>query len=957
MCVGDERGRRVERSCHLAARFQGLIKTCFLVVVLSLAPGLLGPAVTTEAALSDLDQATLIDTLAREGMGELLEHLGQRPPGDAIAQKLLQIALLRVAYANPKAERPQQIAAFDRMADGMRDLIQEHPDHHQRPVWQTDLASMLMFDYLQALHSYAGEFYEFGVPTTDQRRAFESVVAQALESLVDADLRFFHLKADLPRQADHAAKRVETGLWDKMIKEYYETKTQFLLAHAAYFTTLLNDDHAYFKNLNNPRIPRQRKDPHQERDRLRALAIERLAPLVADETDPFRIRLPSACLAGRATVGQPKSLDLAIEKLDAVIRDDGDGVNGLLSQLAKSSALSQATQSDKARRLLAGLWDHPLVKQDLLLRLLVVDRTHLFELDHALAQPKEQRRAQIAKAYEVYEKLLSDPGLGQNTQGLRNYIYARWESMVQGVADLSNLPDAVLAAACELARLRGHALVQEAQQLEEGGNEQEAAERLAQAKPYLNQTARIGSQLLDRTDLTREVRSSAMFNVAMANYLLAETDTDQLLVATDMWTALAQQMPDQPIAEQAIATAVTVLRPLYTLQPRPPGPAQAYERAAAVLFDKFPTSAPADLERVHYAYYVLAPQGRNAEAARLLAKAPRGHTLYFEAQREMLVNLRKVFIASEKVADRSAARKDVLEHAQRVIRQAKALPADTDSQQLQDARKAHGTAQLILVDMALDEQNVDQALGLLDGFDKDFADEPDLVRQALSKGIVALAGAAQFGSLVNQAKQMMALFPNDAAAVIDGVLTDLTAQIDQLRAAAHRGQVQREVDSMLQRAKGLAEAAQMLAELLLDWAVRQNYTETDLVPFKLLLARSMILAGRAQPAVDILTPLLEKMPDDTDLIFAIAEAMFALGDEPSLIKAAEYYDRLIGGIGPPFPPVWWRAWLGRLQIMDRLNQAVADIPLRVRALELTDANLGGEPYKSQFKELQLKHAH
>ena len=42
--------------------------------------------------------------------------------------------------------------------------------------------------------------------------------------------------------------------------------------------------------------------------------------------------------------------------------------------------------------------------------------------------------------------------------------------------------------------------------------------------------------------------------------------------------------------------------------------------------------------------------------------------------------------------------------------------------------------------------------------------------------------------------------------------------------------------------------------------------------------------------------------------------------------------------------------------MDKLGQSVEDIPLRVRALELTDPNIGGEPYRSEFKRLQLKHA-
>ena len=235
-------------------------------------------------------------------------------------------------------------------------------------------------------------------------------------------------------------------------------------------------------------------------------------------------------------------------------------------------------------------------------------------------------------------------------------------------------------------------------------------------------------------------------------------------------------------------------------------------------------------------------------------------------------------------------------------------------------------------------------------------DQPDLVRQALSKDIVVLAQAGDFGPLVNRAKTMMKLFPDDAAAVIDGVLTDLTRQIDRLRIDAHLGKLEREKQAMLKQAKSLSQAAQMLAELLLDWAVRQDMLKADLVPFELLLAKATRLAGKAGHAVEMLKPLLAQNPDDTELIFNMAEALFAIGDEPSLIQAAEHYDKLIVGMGPPYPTTWWNAWLSRLKIMDKLNTSVADIPLRIRALELTDPNLGGEPYRSEFKRLQLKHA-
>ena len=106
----------------------------------------------------------------------------------------------------------------------MRKLIDDQNNHEQRPLWQTDLAEMLLLEKLAGLHQNAAEFCEFGVPTEDQKRAFSAVAAEAVELLTDAELRFFQLQNELPRESDHEAKRVATGLWDRMMNQYYGTR-------------------------------------------------------------------------------------------------------------------------------------------------------------------------------------------------------------------------------------------------------------------------------------------------------------------------------------------------------------------------------------------------------------------------------------------------------------------------------------------------------------------------------------------------------------------------------------------------------------------------------------------------------------------------------------------------------------------------------------------------------------
>jgi len=939
------------------SRWKQTIWIC-VALLLSLA---LPQALVHGAQVLQLDQGTLINTLAREGMSKLLDHLAKTDSGkDPVISKLIEIGQLRVRFNHANLAQKERTAAFQQLVVAKRSLIQTYPDHYQRPLWQTDLAETLLYDGLQNVYQFAGEYYEFGVLTEDQRHGFKLLVAEAFEHLVAAEIRLFHLKIELPRQEDHVAKRVETGWWDRMINEYDKTKTPLMLALSAYYTSLLPDDHDYFQNLKNPNIPRQEATPNEERSRLRALSIDRLASLNAAANDPFQVKRTAQCLAGRVMLHQ-KQYGEAIELLDQVIGGEQQDLNDLLAHLAKAVVLHQQNHIDDSQKILESLSEFPLVKANLLYRLLVVDQQHRLKLVAAKSRKvPEIRRAEIAKAYEPYELLMSSPVLNsQDREGLKNYIYARWESMIKPGVNLAGLPDSVLAAAGEIARKVGQALVFQAEKFEADGHDERVTQLLGEARPKLERAVTINKELLKRQALLPRVRATGMFNLAMSNYLLAQGDMGKLTIAAGQWTDLAQLMPEQPVSEQAITSAIAVLHQLHELTPRPAEVAKAYERTATILFERFSTIEAADNERVYYAFYVLDPRGEYTQAARLLSKIPRNHLLYFEAQREMLNSLKKVFDNAKKGPDRVAARKNVSENARRVIQEAQNEPEANDPQRFKDARQAHGWARLILADLAIIQNQIDQAQLLLDHFEDEFKDEPDLVRLAMAKGIVMLAQAGDLGQLVIRAKTMMTMFPDDAAAVIDEVLSDVTVRIDQLRTDAQQSQVKREKMHMVEQATSLAQAAQMLAELLLDWGVRQNLNQADLVPFKLRLAKAMRLAGRPEAAIAILEPLLEQNPNDMDLIFEMAETLFAIGvktgDRALLIRSAEYYDRLIGGIGQPFPLIWWRAWLGRLKIMDRLGESVTDIPLRVRALELVDVNLGGEPFKSEFKQLQVKH--
>ena len=73
--------------------------------------------------------------------------------------------------------------------------------------------------------------------------------AEAFEQLSEAERRWFELEGELPRRADHVAKRVTTGLWDRMMTGYAATRTPFYLAQAAVNLAEADEEHAYYAGL------------------------------------------------------------------------------------------------------------------------------------------------------------------------------------------------------------------------------------------------------------------------------------------------------------------------------------------------------------------------------------------------------------------------------------------------------------------------------------------------------------------------------------------------------------------------------------------------------------------------------------------------------------------------------------------------------------------------------------
>ncbi len=965
-----------DRTCSDPIRFafvcvhSRFIFFALFVVVLAATPCKLA------AQTQELDPATLVEALAREGMGELLLHLVEtEQPQDPVLARQIELAGLRLEYQrlvsqarlaasqNPQragALRNQANEAFERMAEASRRLIADYYDHDQRPIWQTDLAQDLLLDYLQGLHRSAALFAEFGITTETQQQALAEAGPKALVLLTEAKLRLFNLRGEVGRDPKRSSQLQSSGLFFRLFDEYDHRRTPYFMAQAAYLVARLPDDSPYFASLGeqaDPRIPNQQASPQSERARLLELADRELTKFTGELSDLTGVRDASVSLRARVLLARGRT-EQALKLLDELISGNDRGTAWLTARLARAAALHQMGKPETAIDELNRLRADPAVSGDLRYSLLVTDMSHRLMLAHARQLPPNKRDDAVAQSYQTYQQLMAGPLPGEQIKGLREFIYQRWEASLGDPERADTLPPLVRLAISQVLRRQGQRIIEQLDGLVERGPDLD---------PDLDDTAlreQAGSMLKRAIELTGTltgpdtepaIRSEAMFNQAMAMHWTAPKDPANRIKLTAILTDLADQMPAQPVAEDAISVSVLLLRELHQVLPTPLEVEEAYGRAAGVLFNKFPVSAAADSERLYYGYSVLQTAGRYRDAVQMFFSVPFDHDDYFQAQRQALISLGELYKQSEPTA-RPRVRRELSAVMKRVTAEAQQVQDSlVNPDRARSARRAAATAGLIRAELALSEGEFDAVLKELDGFERTYPDEDDLVSQALEYRIVALTDAGQHEVLAVEARQMLEDFPDQAASVIDSVLSQADLRIERLHAqAATADNVTRK--SLLDEASGQAKSAAVLSGLLLDWASTQSLDAEQLLPFEVIRAKTLRLSGQIDPAVDILSRLIQDHPQDAQVMLEYAQALYDRGDEDSLIEAVRWYDRLITGLGQPFPKEWWIAWMRRLQINDRLNEGTAEIPLRVRQLRMTDPDLGGPVTRQELQRLEYKYS-
>lgn len=1007
-----------------------------------------------------------IQGLREAGMSELLgrfvEQVEARGGLEPIAQRQLQIALHEFAASERfqraveqngvDPERAQALflesrAAYESLLEEQQLLIDENPQDERVPMWQTDLASMLLDTYLPTYFNNASWFYDYGVPTPEQAEAFERSVVQALELASDARFRIESLTSRLGSDGGALRTRLEEmNIFFDLRQEYGQRRTPYWFAHAAYYVAMLPDTHDYYRTVgNNPAIRNQAASAADERLRL----LESVEAVAAGnlQNDPG-VGLSVKLLGGRALVrmDDPDRVDEGVDDyLDPVITGASDSWQGFLASLAKARGREAVGELDTATEILEGMAKHTFVTQQLANgnaypRLIVADLLHRLLLKPADGARGADRLALLAEAYEKpYLPLVSNDPV--NFFG--PFLYRRWSEQVDPADDPASFPPMVRMGVGQMMTERGSVPSNELIYLAtnaplaniaipaERDQEQRRREALLQqARGDLATAERFNETLIDET-IDGPVRARGLMSLAFAKYYLAElakyyggADGDSIapyFEVAQLWAQIGIDLPDTEQAEQATGFAVTLLQQFDQLANTGPGGVtnaayrDAYRAAIDVMYRYWPTNDTAHALRVYTGFFVYELSGDLEKAIAVYEAMPQGHPDYFEARRQMVLAMQKVYdnVSDElrrkemtgAAEDTEVARQNLEQEVARLreeqermrrdllsVAELLMIDAEDEAEHGNDPRRrfsaatAQGGALIAIAAMESDGGDAEAALELLDGFEFDYNPtgplaglvqaqaDPEkakeqldgLIQSAQERRILALVAGGELDRIGDEARAMIGSYPDVAAGVVNGVLKRIEDQIRNYEQVRDKALLPVNREDAQQQITRLAGVATQLSELLVTWAKNQGYTGTRLLPFELGLARALLLANRPDDAVPLMDAWIEEFPNNFDVVMLAADCRIAAarktGDRSvdTISPALDLYYKIIlyyNSQPGEKPRRFWEAWLKALQTLDYVGGTTArEIPDKVRMLEnRVSEDLGGPDFKPRFQELFNRH--
>jgi|GEM_PF-2467788 len=486
-----------------------------------------------------------------------------------------------------------------------------------------------------------------------------------------------------------------------------------------------------------------------------------------------------------------------------------------------------------------------------------------------------------------------------------------------------------------------------------------------------------------------------------------------------IWLDVAKRVPDAPKAEEALTYAIGLVLPqdmfLNKESVTQPEVRAVYREAFELINQLWPQNAAAHNNRLYAAFHLNEKVGKLDDAVEVYRALPNTHRDYYQARRQMIYAMHRAYRGqSDKerlmratqplknapdglnpeqlkkfeegkilwqqqydalVEDITRKRDDIIEESELVVIDAQDTAENGQTPALRfAAATALGASRVVLAGMEADTGNTDKAMDLLKGFEKEYdpkgkyadlaalqgdagpATLQGLIQSAQEQRILTLLNAKRTGEMAKQAEVMMVNSPDVAAAVVNGVLTRIRAEIDREKRAIEEAAFDAQREQARENIRFLATAAVDLGDLLVKWARDQGFSEEKMVAYQMPLAESLMLAGKGEEALKIIDPILEKIPNNFNILIKAGKAHTAVYTKN---KKREHYEKAMASFSKVItyynqrlekPAYFWEAWLGAFELMDASGGAQAQqIPKRARMLYGVDENLGGPSFKENFE--------
>jgi hypothetical protein len=870
------------------------------------------PFATAQSQSRKLDDARFIQGLREKGLKDLLVfYLQKFPPQDPVIKLEILVEQQKLNFEDESLSGDKRAEATLAAVAAYRELFKAAPKTHWKlPLWKTDFAAYVIRVVLPARYTNAAEFVEFGVPTGEQRQAFDQLVAEIHQATEQAADEMFFMMGDLPRQPNFVTDFENTGLWDRIKTDYADLQVPYYRAWAIHYATLMS---------------KPQGNGVEARDLLRRVPAQELNAAGAAELNNLlgRIQLALALKSGADPGGKAKSkgdpadaVGAAIDALKAVASSrDAGPLDRFTATLAVTRGLQASQRHKDAIDLLDEARKSELVQGSPMFMILCYDR-----------------QFQITGDTGVYARLFEESSIKSVRDQVQTYVARRLSSDPKKPEELKTEPPLVVL---------GHV---------DGMLERAAsAEKTEDKTRALADAVTVLTDLLARADLPKDVRAKSLFKVGVAEF-----QRGQPQAAAAHWIKLADEHADMPEGENAANNAFLISRQLFTDNPKSAPVIQLFDQAQQALLAKYAASGNNKQHWYTRGGFLLG-QKRYADAVEALKNVDPAHPFHADSIYEIAIARHGQWL--EGPADKKTAlAKAALPAVEEGIKALQGAASGASTERATSLTEKLGDAVMMKAELLAEGlAQPPQAAAVLKDFDQQFAQFPKLLALKRPLAVSILVAQGMIKEANAEIDKFRAERPDQAGPLIKSVLDKLSRIIEDHRAKNES-----------QQAMELSAISVGLAQSLHDWAKTQKAyaTPETLLPFDLILADQMLVAGQTDKAADYYDRLVKQPGGATNLniLYGKTKADLAAKRYEAALNTA---DQIASNLKDQTNPIYWHSWLLALQALDGLagqapspaeaSKISRSIFTSVAKLRNQNKDMGGESFKAGFEALSVKH--